>query len=103
HAIRFELSVSGEPRSCSRKVEDELLRIGQEAVNNAVRHAHPTVIHGGLTYTSASVTLQVADDGCGFDHRLLVEAAADHYGLISMRERAEEIGASLEITSRVNQ
>jgi len=102
HAIRFELSVSGEPRPCSRKVEDELLRIGQEAVNNAVRHAHPTVVHVGLTYTDAAVILQVTDDGCGFDHRLLVEAAADHYGLISMRERAEEIGASLEITSEVN-
>jgi signal transduction histidine kinase/ligand-binding sensor domain-containing protein len=103
HAIQFGLSVTGEPRPCSRKVEDELLRIGQEAVNNAVRHAQPTVIRVELTYTETSVVLLVTDDGRGFDHPPLVEASADHYGLISMRERAEEIGASLEITSQLNQ
>lgn len=103
HSIRFELSVNGAPRQCSRKVEDELVRIGQEAINNAVRHAHAAVIRVELSYADSSVVLHVADDGCGFDQVRLVEAAADHYGLLSMRERAEEIGAALEITSEVNQ
>ncbi|MGE0359812.1 MAG: two-component regulator propeller domain-containing protein [Vicinamibacterales bacterium] len=101
-AIRFEFSVCGTVRRFPRKIEDELLRIGQEAVNNAVRHADPTLIRVELAYTDTAVTLQVNDDGRGFDHGLLTEAAAEHYGLISMRERAEEIGASLEIASRVN-
>lgn len=102
-AIRFELEVVGEPRTSSRRVEDELLRIGQEAINNAARHAQPTVIRVVVTYTDDAIGLQISDDGCGFDqHAVLVEAAGDHYGLISMRERAEEIGGSLEITSRRN-
>ena len=49
--IRFELAVTGEPHVGSRKIEDELLRIGQEAVNNAVRHARATVIRVDLVYT----------------------------------------------------
>ena len=100
--IHFELEVIGEPRTSSRRVEDELLRIGQEAINNAARHANPSLIRVVVTYTAESIGLQISDDGCGFDHGLLVEAAGDHYGLISMRERAEEIGGSLEITSRRN-
>lgn len=101
--IRFEFEVDGDPRPCSSTVEGELLRIGQEAINNAVRHARPGTIRVDLSYTQADITLQVSDDGCGFDHHVAVETSADHYGLISMRERAEEIGASLVITSHPNQ
>ena len=52
-----------------------------------------------LRFEADAIGLRVADDGCGFDVERIQSEAADHYGLISMRERAEDIGAGLEISS----
>lgn len=99
HSIGFALNVSGTARSCSQKVERQLLRIGQEAVTNAVRHARATHVQIELHYNEESVSLRVIDDGRGFDHRAVVKDDPQHYGLASMRERAEEVGGQLEVTS----
>ena len=99
HSITFALDVAGEPRRCSQKVEEQLLRIGQEAVTNAVRHARATRIQMELHYDEGSVSLRVIDNGCGFDHREVVNDDPQHYGLMSMRERAEEVGGQLEVMS----
>ena len=53
HRLTFELKVSGEPRRFSQKVEEQLLRIGQEAVNNVVRHARANRIQMDLHYNDA--------------------------------------------------
>jgi len=102
-AVQFELDVQGEPRPCPQVVEEQLLRIGQEAITNAVRHAHATRLLVNVHYNDTSLALRITDDGCGFDGSQLGDDASKHYGLITMRERAEEIGAVLEITSQPHQ
>jgi signal transduction histidine kinase len=96
-AIEAQVQVGGAFRPLPKVVEENLLRIGQEAINNAVAHARATHILVNLTFDATKVELSVRDDGRGFD-----QAAVDsngHFGLLGMRERAEQIGAELTIVS----
>ena len=77
------------------EVEAELLRIAQEAMNNAVRHADPTHIEVGCRVAPPWVELTVVDDGRG-----LGKARSDSHGLTIMRERARLIGADLALADR---
>ena len=95
--VEAVVDVTGPLQPLPVSVETNLLRIGQEAVNNAVRHAQASRIHVGLNFDTRSVQLSVSDNGRGFDPN---EQAADgHFGLIGMRERADEIGGVLTIQS----
>jgi signal transduction histidine kinase len=97
--IRFTSVVTGDDASRPPKVDNQLLRIGQEAITNAVRHAQARRIHLEIAFESRVVKLRVEDDGCGFDgNRSLVDEDS-HYGLTTMRERAEELGGTLSIVS----
>jgi signal transduction histidine kinase/ligand-binding sensor domain-containing protein len=96
--IRFTSMVSGDDVIRPPKVDNQLLRIGQEAITNAVRHAHPRRIHLEITFR-AIVTLRVEDDGRGFEGHAAAADEDGHYGLTTMRERAEELGGTLSITS----
>ena len=58
---------AGPTRSGPPKVDNQLLRIGQEAITNAVRHAQARRIHLELTFGPEMVVLRVEDDGRGFD------------------------------------
>lgn len=79
-------------------LENELLRILQEALNNVDRHAKADLVEVTWTVTGGNFELCVRDDGRGFDTARGVRDSA--YGLVGMRERADVIGARLEITSR---
>ncbi|HOR01217.1 MAG TPA: GAF domain-containing protein [Anaerolineae bacterium] len=70
-------------------------RIAQEALNNVAKHAGASQARLSLRYGDPCA-LSIADDGCGFD---LGAVPADHLGLSIMRERAEAVGASLQIDS----
>jgi signal transduction histidine kinase len=80
-------------------VQQQLVRIAQEAVINAVRHAEATHIRLELWYEENSVGLRVADNGRGFDPAKPVFAPEDHWGLANMKERADQIGAQFRLTS----
>ena len=91
------VEVTGPWRSLPPAVETNLLRIGQEAINNAVKHAQANRIDVRLNFDTRSVRLSISDDGRGFDPG---EQIADgHFGVIGMRERAEQIGGVLTINS----
>lgn len=96
-----EFSVDGEERRLSPAAELAFYRIAQEALSNVARHAGATRAGVALRFTPASTRLTVSDDGSGFavtqDFSAL--AAAGHYGLVGMRERAQAAGARLEIAS----
>jgi signal transduction histidine kinase/streptogramin lyase len=77
-------------------VEYNLLRIAQEAIINAVKHASAGTIEVTLQMLPEGLRITVEDDGAGF---VLGDAAADHFGLVGMKERAKEIGAALRVTS----
>jgi ligand-binding sensor domain-containing protein len=95
--VKVYLQVKGTYRPLERRIEEELLRIGQEAVANAVRHAAATRIDVQLIYQAERVSLRVEDDGRGFDPSR--NGAEGHYGLQGMQERAGEIAATLELKS----
>jgi signal transduction histidine kinase len=76
----------------------EVLRIAQEALQNAVRHSNGTHVRVALTGTDGRLVLEVSDDGVGFDPDA-PELRARRLGLTSMEERAQSIGGRLEILS----
>src|SRR5438067_4879572 len=78
--------------------EHELLRIAQEAVSNAVRHARPHHVHITMTDQDADWELAVADDGVGMEQGPDVYAR-EGFGLSSMRQRAGAIGGEWRIES----
>lgn len=99
----FDLRIVGEPKPCTDDVREQLLRIGQEAILNAVRHAHATQIAMHLEYAEETIALRVIDDGRGFTYDEVALEGGRHYGLLSMRERAETSGGRFRIVSRVGQ
>src|SRR6187549_1745189 len=88
--VQFDFVVKGTPHRCLPVVEEQLLHIGQEAMNNAVQHGGATRVGVEIAYDDEHTRLQVSDDGCGFDPRQTADFDG-HYGLISMRERAEQV------------
>jgi signal transduction histidine kinase len=98
--IAIEVTTHGRVRRCAPRIEDQLLKIGQEAIGNAIRHGHATRIGISLDYRRGALALHISDNGCGFDPAVHSEAADGHWGLRNMRERAEDIGAHLGIVSR---
>src|SRR5215216_3130519 len=95
--VEAVVEVAGPLRPLPIEVETNLLRIGQEAINNAVKHAQANRIDVALNFDTRSVRLSVRDDGRGFDPN--GQIADGHFGLIGMRERAEQIGGVLTIHS----
>jgi signal transduction histidine kinase len=98
--ISFELSERGTIPRLPEGVENNLLRIGQECLTNAVRHAHPQHVTAELVRDDAGVRLIVSDDGDGFDATTLEQARDGHFGWRGIRERAEQIGARVELQSQ---
>lgn len=95
--VEAVVEVTGPLRPLPLEVETNLLRIGQEAINNAVKHAHANRIDVTLNFDTRNVRLSIRDDGRGFDPE--AQIADGHFGLIGMRERAEQIGGVLTIDS----
>jgi two-component system NarL family sensor kinase len=90
----INLVVKGASRPLPLQVEEGLLRIAQEALNNAVRHAEASNIEMRLTISSSGARLEIEDDGQGFDSG---EIPADRFGLTGMNERAKLMGGTFEI------
>lgn len=98
---RVELTTEGTPQSLHPLVLEEALRIGEEAIRNAVQHARASRIEIVLTYSQRELRMVVGDDGIGMPQTVLAAGKrADHYGLVGMRERAERIGGVLGVSSR---
>ena len=95
--VKGEVHGEGIPAPLPHPVEDELFRIAQEAVANALQHARPRTIAVRLCYDAQAVTLTISDDGEGFDPG--APAPQGHFGLAGMRERAARIGGVLEVSS----
>ena len=101
--IEVSFQLSGTPREYPAGLEDQMLKIGREAIVNAARHAQADRIAIELDSSDTALTLRVTDNGTGFDLAHSSENGASHYGLTGMRERAEDIGARFSIESREGQ
>ena len=87
-AIELRLEQHGVPRAYPAAFEDQLLKIGREAIVNAARHSRADQISIELEVDEAEVTLRVTDNGTGFDQRTTCSGDGDsHCGLTSMRDR----------------
>lgn len=99
--VRVEFRVQGTPSDLPAIIGMNLLHIGQEALVNALKHAHPQTVWLELTFESQSVCLCVRDDGRGFTLPSNSNNVSGGFGLVSMQQRAERIGAQLTISSRL--
>ena len=96
----LKLEIKGAYRPVATGVEQEILRIAQESVTNAIRHARAKHIRVTLRYDASTLQLQVADDGRGFAETSKDWTGAGHFGVQGMRERAERISARFIVSSR---
>jgi PAS domain S-box-containing protein len=99
HGIRVEAAFDGEPE-VSLEVKEALYRVAQEALHNTVKHARAANVKLKLEERPEGFTLEVSDDGTGFDAQ---DDFPGHLGLKSMRERASRLGGTLEVASEPGQ
>jgi ligand-binding sensor domain-containing protein len=91
--LEARFSVFGAYRPLPAETERELLRVAQEAIQNVRKHAAASQLRVQLEYDPVWVALEVRDNGCGG-----AEPVAGHFGLTGMRERAETIGGTLDVS-----
>jgi signal transduction histidine kinase len=95
--LEVVLAIEADWPALADELEQDLLRIGQEAATNTLKHAQARRLRVALSATADEVRLEVSDDGHGFDPA----ASADGgFGLLGMRERAERHGGTLEVNSQ---
>jgi ligand-binding sensor domain-containing protein/signal transduction histidine kinase len=97
--LKTEIDIGGTYRVLAPSLENEAFRIAQEALANAVRHSGAARVVLSLRYHPNELTLTISDNGGGF---LVTDAtlpAKGHFGLQGMRERADQIGGTLNVES----
>lgn len=97
---RFE--VAGRPRRLPAVIENNVLRLGQEAITNAVKHSRARSIRVKLEFAEHFFAFTVADDGGGFDPARPPRSDGG-FGLVGMHERAKELNGTLKIVSAAGQ
>jgi len=97
--VPVDVEVLGVPRGLPQDVEQNVLRIAQEAVTNAVKHANATRISIQLQFHPESLDLSVSDNGRGFDTSNVFSLAEGQFGLMGMRERAQRLNGQMDLTS----
>lgn len=101
HKLSVDFNKAGPERRLSREVELSLYRIAQEALNNVVKHAKAERAGLRITFDDSTVQMEVSDNGSGFitPNSPTEFAPNGHFGLLGIHERADLIGAKLEIES----
>ncbi|MGW0031001.1 sensor histidine kinase [Streptomyces sp. NPDC003314] len=100
---RVRFSVSGTPVELPTPYEVALLRIARSALANTVRHASASRAEITLSFMGASVTLDVVDDGEGFEPGAVRPSSEGGFGLPAMRSRAESLGGTFTVESAPGQ
>ena len=91
------MAAFGEEPAVSLETKETLYRIAQEALHNTVKHARAANAKVKLKEDPQGITLEVSDDGTGFDAQ---DDFPGHLGLKSMRERASRQGGTLNVVSK---
>jgi PAS domain S-box-containing protein len=97
--IDFRVIVTGRQRQLPREIQDEIYRIGREALANAFCHSGAKRVELELEYSDSELRIRIRDNGCGIDPQVLEKGRDGHWGLAGMRERATRIGGLLKILS----
>jgi signal transduction histidine kinase len=101
--VPISAETTGAPRKLAPLVENNLLRIAQEALANALKHARASQIRVRLDYAPKKVSLRVRDDGVGFNTRNNAVIYGGHFGLLDMSERTEKMGGTFSMISAPGQ
>jgi signal transduction histidine kinase len=101
--VILEFQKTGQERRLSHEMELALYRIAQEALNNIVKHANATRAELRIDFGASQIVMEVVDNGIGFDVPKSPTdfAQSGHFGLLGIRERADLIGARLEVESSI--
>jgi signal transduction histidine kinase len=94
--VPIHLAIVGSPYRLHPDLGLNLLRIAQESITNALRHAQPQTLQIHLIYSLQTLQLMIRDDGCGFEPQLPTRG----FGLSGMQQRAARIGATWHLVSR---
>lgn len=101
--IRVELETIGQVQRLSEVVEENLLRIGREALTNIIKHAQATRVVLQFEFGPDVVTLRVTDNGRGFSPEQSPGANEGHFGLLGMSERTKRLNGKLRVVSQPGQ
>ena len=99
----IDVIVEGRERPLNALSGHEVLQVGRQAITNALQHAHARKIHVLLSYGERHFELRVQDNGHGINEETFHLQRPGHYGIAGMKERAERLGGSLSIRSRVGE
>jgi len=94
-ALHTTFNLRGKLRNLPQYWQENLLHIGQEALTNSLKYAHPRNFETRLIFNTKELRLELRDDGDGFK----VKARRDGFGLAGMRERVQQMGGNLTISS----
>lgn len=97
--IQLQVSANGRVRPLSETVEENLLRIAQEALTNVIKHSQATSVSIELDYGPQNVVLEVKDNGRGFEREKSAGPGEGHFGLLGISERAKRLGGELIVDS----
>lgn len=97
--IDFRINVIGRQKQLPPGIQDEIYRIGREALVNAFCHSGAKRVELELEYADNGLYMWVRDNGCGIEPEVVEKGLDGHWGLTGMRERATRIGGSLRIRS----
>lgn len=97
--MRFEVTTKGRVRPLPETLEENLLRIAQEAMTNVIKHSQATNAEIEIDYGAKNIGLRVKDNGRGFDRKIISGPNGGHFGLLGISERAKRLGAELTIES----
>jgi signal transduction histidine kinase len=100
NSAKLRLAVEGKPHELHPILRDDVYRIAREALRNAFCHAQASKIEAEITYSERLLRLRIRDNGTGIDPNVVDSGRDGHWGLQGMRERAQQIGAQLEIWSQ---
>ena len=94
--LNADFQAQGNERSIPTDFEEGLLRITQEALTNAVKHANARNFKATLSVGADKIQLRLVDDGCGFD----INEEREGFGLVAMKERVDRMGGEFIIRSK---
>jgi len=97
--VKLEVSAKGRVRPLSETVEENLLRIAQEALANIIKHSGATAAAIALDYGPQQVVLEIKDNGRGFEPQKSPGPGEGHFGLLGMSERVKRLGGNLSVSS----
>jgi signal transduction histidine kinase/ligand-binding sensor domain-containing protein len=98
---KYSVIIQGKPKPLETTVSEEVFRIGKEAITNAFQHSGANKIEVEISFEERDLKVRVRDDGRGIDPGIQQAGGRPgHFGLTGMRERAQKIGAKLDIWSQ---